>query len=571
MSSDDKHMTMFHAMMHHAQRLQSTLLTTGLGVTSLAMAGDALYYVFMRALQRRAMGQTMYSQTLKNEPTSALIDRVDARNYILRKVSQLSTFTLLLSSVGTGSTTMLRQLASEERGIMYVSLLAAKTLEDVTQILITELNIAENVRMSTLSLMLHKWLKLSEVVEEDADEKWDHVTSIYEAIASDVQPRLERDAAAFAKQKEKEGTPLAYPPRSSVVLIFDHTDSLDDEAAAAIQSWAAGCQVKGKIHVLLAAHTGFRFFGTAFAARQEVIVLPSVTLEAALRFSRKRLRNMPDEMAEKVVSRVGCSLGDLHQVFRFFEEDANIVTPNSLCAQFSRSGLTSAVMQDPPGSEPTICIENLPLGDISVITTSIPNPIMSLDQGIIFSEKKLWQRLESYMLFHFQTRCRPWHMYGPHAMDDPVLDEQRFYLFCIALKLEQKECDDISCGRTPHGCCYATMSTSLNFEELFEFVPMRVYATYVDKRDTMPFSLMFNEARWLQPGHKKCLQWSMGVPSSVKRRRFVEQLPKLLEEAKHPMMPGAEGILRRAVRMEPGSPLLAEPGDFQTGQGVASF
>eukprot|EP01060_Flectonema_neradi_P036425 TRINITY_DN6998_c0_g1_i1.p1 TRINITY_DN6998_c0_g1~~TRINITY_DN6998_c0_g1_i1.p1 ORF type:complete len:528 (+),score=74.48 TRINITY_DN6998_c0_g1_i1:4491-6074(+) len=488
-----------------AEHLQSAILTAGLGVTGVAMASDALYYAVMRAVQRRAMCETMFNQTISWSKVPHFSEEREAMmRYLMKKFTQLSTYSLLCVNKGSGNTTILRKLATECKGVMYISLLNATTLEDVINILRTELNIRESAKMGTINLMLHKFLKLSEVIEEEAEHEWDEVTSVYEEVALDVKRRLK------CLKKGGKGARGAYCSENccqddAAVLILDHIDGLENDAAAAIQRWAAACQVKALMHIVIVSSVGFRFFGTNPSTSQEIVVLAGASIKEGLAYAKLRLPSMQEEFIKKLVSRTGPKLGDINAACRFLNEDVNFITSEVICPNFTHE-------KD---------------RQVSCLPTE---PILALTDGVILDEELVFLRLEAFILFRFQTDFRNWHVYGYHSMADEELDLQRFYIFMIVLRLEKKIDEDILDGRIPPACPFANFKVFIDFECLFSFVPMHVFVSLLSQRSGVPLRCQFNEVGFLSPSDYKCFKWVIGEPGSERRTKVLSSLPALLPE-----------------------------------------
>ena len=479
------------------------LLTTGLGVTGVAMASDALYYAVMRAVQRRAMCETMFSQRiLWNKPPSLSEEREAMMRYLMKKFTQLSTYSLLCVNKGCGNTTVLRKLATSCRGVMYISLLNAATLDDVVNILRTELNIKESAKMGTITLMLHKFLKLSEVIEEAADHAWEEVTSIYEGVAMDVKQSLRQEG-----REDQQNYSYSHScQEDAAILILDHVDGLENDVAAAIQGWAATCQQKALMHIVIVTTTPFRFFGTNQSTSQEVIVLAGASIKEGISYARNRLRSLEGDFIIKLVSRTGPKLGDINAACRFLDEDVNFITSEVICPHYAEGN-----------EKPMVCIP----GD----------PIIALQDGKVHDEGLVFRRLDAHLLFRFQADFRSWHVYGHQPMGDEELDERRFYIFLLVLRLEKRIDEDIAEGRTPADCPFSAFKVYIDFDCIFKFVPMRVFASLVSQRIALPLRTQFNEVGFKSPSDFTCFKWAMGELYTQKRSKFLSELPRLLPEA----------------------------------------
>ncbi len=659
------------------QSLQDNIVATGLGVTTAAIAGNAIYYVFMRRLQHRAMMETMYRQSIvwRDKPSVSL-DRTDVLQYLMMKVSQLNTYTVLSSRNGCGATTLLRQLSIQRPGIMYISLMTAKTIEDIISTLRTELNITENARMSAFQMIFYKVLKLSEVLpEESVSNQWDEVTALYEVVAADVSRLLTCERTSCKKGGSKSKCQrmshlfnLRGTPQCPVVLLFDDTDGLDADAASKLQGWAASCQARGKMHILIKSITVFRFFGNQYSLRMEMIRFPDITTESAMQLVRTRLPGMQEHIVREIVARVGVSIGDLIQACRFLEEDINVLAleantlsihlestftrrssnpreiepPNVVRFQTeggqshtipflmdenqevcwipsfermrsvdmerlgSSSNASYSSEQGPPSSESGTSTGDWvgTPGDASGppstrksrvanpkgsnmngirIPSRCPAPVVITAEGEVLNPDEVLHRLDLYFLFRFNTESRSWHLYTVHPSGDEILDEQRFYFFLIALMLERKglvlerkllsqesafpdanEVEGVPSPAEPHlpvgsptvggritnesDCAdWLWLEVTLDFEELFAVVPMRVWASAVPYRFTIPFRTSFNSVRYGLPVHRLFWNWALGVPGSAKRKHSLANLPTLVADKPDALLnPNVRSLLELA-------------------------
>ena len=174
-----------------------------------------------------------------SEPSRHVLSRPDAMAALTTALQNDSVCVVITSRRSTGTSTLLRNYASNHTGVVYASMEGCVTIQDVTDTMIGVLGI------SNVNFRLPSWMvavrRLVRGDTEESEDTWREVTMWLEAGAAEV--RSEEVAPTTTSQPHKCTHPSTTSERAShlPVLIFDHIGTLSSDAIHQLQTFAYRC------------------------------------------------------------------------------------------------------------------------------------------------------------------------------------------------------------------------------------------------------------------------------------------------------------------------------------------
>ena len=332
------------------------LLRTGLFISAFAVVTDVVTEMVKHKLRMKALTEvvrrpksfyelagTLTPMRAKGEgrrrtalyragSLGHILSRPDAMSALTTALQNDSVCVVITSRRNTGTSTLLRNYASNHTGVVYASLEGCVTIQDVTEAMIGVLGI------SSVNFRLPSWMvavrRLVRGDTEESEDSWKEVTMWLEAGAAEV--RSEEVTPGANAQPHKCSSPSPSAERSShlPVLIFDHVSSLNLDAIHQLQSFAYRCISCRTANVCFASDRSVTISHTLLTSRMYALTLPLPSRSSVITYLHQRLHEADlgfefslDDAATTISTLTGSSLGMVDMAAMIIEMYARTRSP----------------------------------------------------------------------------------------------------------------------------------------------------------------------------------------------------------------------------------------------------